>query len=278
MADHVDAAGVRIPSIGLGTFDLLGDECRYAVAEGLRAGYRHVDTAANYHNEDAVGDGIRASGVPRGEIFLTTKVWHDQLNDGALQRSAEASLKRLQVDQVDLLLIHWPSPDVPIAEAVSALCAVARAGLARAIGVSNFTTAMVREAVAAADRPLAVNQVEYHPYLDQSKLRAVLAEFSMGLTAYSPLARGVIMDEPVIKAAAARHGVPPAAIALAWLIRQDGVIAIPKSRSPERMRESLAALSVTLGDDEVAAIDALKRPDGRIIDPAFAPEWDRADA
>lgn len=274
MTATFDVAGVSIPKLGIGTFGLQDEECARVVAAGLAGGYRHVDTAQMYANEAAVGEGVRASGLAREEVFVTSKVWKDQLRDGVLQAAAEASLRRLGFDQLDLYLIHWPSPQVPVHEAVKALCEVQRRGLARAVGVSNFPVALIEEAVAAADVPLAVDQVEYHPYLDQSKVLAALRRHGMGLTAYCPLARGAVAHEPAIVAIAERHGVSPATVALAWLLAQPSVIAIPKSARPERLRENLGALDVRLSEEERAAIDALKRPDGRLVDPEGAPTWD----
>ncbi|WP_420393691.1 aldo/keto reductase [Acuticoccus sp.] len=269
-----DVAGVSIPKLGLGTFDMDGEAAVVAVSEGLKAGYRHVDTAEMYGNERAVGEGIRASGLPREDVFVTTKVWHDHLTDHAMQSAAEASLDRLGVGQVDLYLIHWPSPDVPVAEAVRALCRIRHRGLARAVGVSNFPAALVEEAVAAADVELAVNQVEYHPYLDQDPVLSAVRRNGMGLIAYCPIARGKVLRDETIVGIAERHGVSPVAVTLAWLIAQDGVIAIPKSRSPQRLRENFAAATLTLTTEEHAAIDALRSPSGRLIDPDFAPAWD----
>lgn len=274
----IDVGGVSIPKLGVGTYSLHDDACRRVVSEALQMGYRHVDTAEMYQNEGAVGDGIRASGVPRDEVFLTTKVWHDHLMDGMLQAAAEASLERLGFDRVDLYLIHWPNADVPVAAAIKALNDVHHRGLARAIGVSNFPTRHLEEALAASDIPLAVNQVEYHPYLDQGPILALMERHDMALTAYCPLARGKVLDEPAVKDVAAHHGVSSAAVVLSWLVGQERVIAIPKSAKPERLEENLAALSLDLSAEERGAIDALARPDGRLIDPDFAPQWDRAAA
>lgn len=269
-----DVAGVSIPKLGIGTFGLEGETAVTAVAEGLKAGYRHVDTAEMYDNEEAVGEGLRASGLPREEIFVTTKAWHDHLTEPKMQAAAEASLVRLGLDKADLYLIHWPSPDVPVAQAVAALCKIRHRGLARAVGISNFPSRLVEEAVAAADVELAVNQVEYHPFLDQSAVLSVLERHGMGLTAYCPLARGAVLEDETIGGIAARHGVPATTVALAWLIAQDRVIAIPKSSSPDRLAQNLKARDLRLSPEDLSAIDALRQPSGRLIDPAFAPDWD----
>ena len=269
-----DVAGVSIPKLGIGTFNMDGDVAIEAVSEGLKGGYRHVDTAEMYGNEVAVGEGIRASGLPREDVFVTTKVWHDHLAEGAMQSACEGSLRRLGLDAVDLYLIHWPSRDVPVAEAVAALCRIRHQGLARAVGISNFPVKLIDEAVAAADVELAVNQVEYHPFLDQSAVMAALRRHGMGLTAYCPLARGKVLEDDTITGIARRHGVTPAAVTLAWLIGQEGVLAIPKSSSPARLMENLKAVDVALTDTERSAIDALRSPSGRVVDPEFAPDWD----
>lgn len=277
MTPTLTAGGVTIPRLGIGTFALHDGRATRVVADGLTAGYRHVDTAEMYQNERAVGEGIRASGLPRSEVFVTTKVWHDHLGDALMQAAAEASLERLGLDHVDLYLIHWPSPAVAVPDAVRSLLRVRERGLARSVGVSNFPAAMLREAVAVASEAgvsLAVNQVEYHPYLDQSAVLATLREHGMGLTAYSPLARGNVARDPTIGAIAGRHGASPAVVVLAWLLSQDGVIAIPKSASPERLRDNLAACEVALSAEEIAAINALRSPRGRLISPDFAPAWD----
>lgn len=270
-----DVAGVSIPKLGIGTYGLDGEVGIRAVAEGLRAGYRHVDTAEIYGNEAAVGEGLRASGVSRDEVFVTSKVWHEHLADDAMQRAADASLRRLGIDRFDLYLIHWPSRTVSAADAVRSLCRLFHRGIARAVGVSNYPVALIGEAVAAADTRLAVNQVEYHPYIDQSPVLAAVRRHGMGLTAYSPLARGKVASDPVLAEIASRRGVPAATIALAWLIGQPDVIAIPKSASAERLVQNLAAQDVVLDDHERSAIDALHTPDGRLVDPSFAPDWDR---
>lgn len=268
-----EAAGVSIPRLGIGTYLLTDETCVEAVSGGLRAGYRHVDTAEMYGNEVAVGEGIRASGIAREDIFVTSKVWHDHLAAGRLERAAEDSLARLGIDRLDLYLIHWPSPDVPLEEAIAGLCNVHKRGLARAVGVSNFPAGMLAKAVALADVPLAANQVEYHPYLDQSRILEVVRANGLGLIAYCPLARGEILDDPVVSAIAARHGVSVSAIVLAWLIGQDNVIAIPKSRSVERLTQNLGALDVALSEAERAQITALANPRGRRVNPSFAPDW-----
>ena len=272
----ITAGGVAMPVLGLGTWQLFDEACERIVAEALRIGYRHIDTAAMYRNEQAVGAGLRAGGVPREEIFLTTKVLPEHLAPADLRAAAEASLARLGVDHVDLLLVHWPNPAVRLADTMTALAAAKRDGLARAIGVANFPSALVEEAVRLCPEPLATNQVEYHPYLSQRAVLATCRRHGMSVTAYRPILKGSIGDDPVIAGIAARHGATAAQVSLAWLIAQDGVAAIPKTGTPARLVENLAAADLVLGADDIAAIDGLARPDGRYVDPAFAPAWDPA--
>ena len=271
----VEANGVHIPKIGFGTFQLEPAVARARVRDALVTGYRHIDTAQIYDNEEAVGAGIRDSGVAREEILVTTKVWVDRFRDGDLQRSAEESLKRLGLDDVDLLLLHWPNPDVPLAESVGALNDARRRGLTRHIGVSNFTVALVREAVAESDAPLVTNQVEYHPYLAQDALREELARQDMALTAYCPLGQGRIFHEGVIRRIARTHGKEPGQVVLRWQYEQPGVAAIPRTSKAERVHSNFDIFDFELSDSEMGEIACLARADGRIINPAGrAPAWD----
>jgi len=271
------ANGAEIPAIGLGTWTLKGESGARLVAGAIRAGYRHVDTAASYGNEEAVGEGIRASGVPRDEIFLTTKVWPSDIAAGDLQRSVEASLGRLGFDRVDLALIHWPSKTVPLAESVAALDEVKDRGLARNIGVSNFTVAMVDQAVRLSRHRLACNQVEYHPYLNQDRLLAACRRHGMAMVSYCPLARGgELFAEPAVKAAAKRLGRTPAQVVLRWQVQQDGVAAIPRSGNAERIAQNLQVFDFALDEAEMAAVGALRGRGYRICDFDFSPAWDPA--
>ena len=274
---HVNANGANIPAIGLGTWTLTGEAATRLVADAIRSGYRHVDTATMYDNEEAVGAGLRASGVPRDEIFLTTKVWPSDIADGDLQRSVEASLKRLQVDRLDLALIHWPSRTIPLDESIRALNEVKDHGLARHIGVSNFTVALLDEAVALSRHPLACNQIEYHPFLNQDRVLAACRGHGMAVVSYCPLARGTeLFPEPAVTAAAERHGRTPAQIVLRWQVQQEGVVAIPRSSNAERIAQNLRVFDFVLEAGEMAALDALKARQHRICDFEFSPEWDAA--
>jgi diketogulonate reductase-like aldo/keto reductase len=272
----VEANGAQIPAIGLGTFLLQGETATKAVVAALESGYRHIDTADMYGNEREVGAGLRAGGIPREDVFVTTKVWWENLEGGALLRSAEASLEKLGLDQVDLLLIHWPKPGGRVEDWIHDLCRAKREGLARHIGVSNFTTALLDRAVAAADEPLVANQVEYHPYLDQAKLRAACHRHGIALTAYCPLGRAGVLQEPVLRAIAQRHGKTVSQVVLRWHVQQPGTIAIPKSGTPKHIAENIDIMDFELSPDEMAQISALSRPDGRVVDPGFAPRWDQA--
>lgn len=272
----VKANGAAIPAIGLGTFGLTGETCTAAVKAALAAGYRHLDTAAMYGNESEVGAGLKASGVARNDIFVTTKVWLDDIAPGDLERSAEASLERLGLSEVDLLLIHWPNAAVPLDLSTAALCKARRSGLARHIGVSNYTVRMLDEAVRLATEPLVCNQVEYHPYLAQQAVTDACRRHGMALTAYCPLGRNTLMRDPVLGEVAARHGKTVPQVVLRWHVQQPGVVAIPKSGTPAHIAANIDILDFTLSDDEMAALSRLARPDGRVVDPSFAPDWDRA--
>lgn len=271
----VKANGAEIPSIGLGTWQLTDETGAESVAHALKVGYRHIDTAIWYKNEEAVGRGLRASGKARGEYFLTTKVPPESIGADDLIPAAEGSLTRLGVDQVDLLLIHWPSPTIPLKDSIAALCRARRQGLAKHIGVSNFTMAMIDAAVALADEPLVANQCENHPLIDQSKLIAKTRQHGLAFVSYTPLGRGALSGYAPIADAARAHGKTESQIVLRWQV-QNGYVAIPRSSNPGRIAENLDVFDFTLTDAEMAAITALKRPDGRVVNPAFAPEWDPA--
>lgn len=273
--DVAKAHGAVIPKLGFGTFPLKEDDARRMVAHALKAGYRHIDTAQMYANEAEVGEAIAHSGVPRDEVFLTTKVWPDNFGDGPLQQSVEESLTKLRVDAVDLLLLHWPKFGRPLDETVRALNAVQRAGLARHIGVSNFTSALLKDAWSVTEVPLANNQVEYHPYLDQTPVLDVVRDRGMTLTAYMPNARGKVFEDDTLRAIGAPHGKTPGQVALRWLYQQDGVVAIPRTGSEAHADENIAILDFTLSADEARKIDALAKPDGRLLNPpGLAPTWD----
>jgi diketogulonate reductase-like aldo/keto reductase len=271
----VNANGAEIPVLGFGTWPLRGDECRQVVASGLGLGYRHVDTAQGYQNEREVGDGIKDSGVPREAIFITTKVRPEQQGAGDLQTSVEESLRKLGVDRVDLTLIHWPNPTIPVKEAILALCDARRRGLTRHIGVSNFTLAHLEQAIAAATEPLVTDQIEYHPFLDQTKVMAALRRNGMATTAYCPIARGHVSGDAVLEEIGATHGKSAVQVSLRWLIQQKDVVVIPKSSKAERLKECLDIFDFNLSGADMARIDALRARGLRLVhEPAWVPVWD----
>ena len=274
---RIKANGADIPAIGMGTWTLKGDQCAELVAAAIDVGYRHIDTAAMYANEDAVGRGIAGSGIARDDIFVTTKVWWTDIAPGDLERSAEQSLARLGLDHVDLLLIHWPNPRVPVADSIGALNRVRERGLARNIGVSNFTTALLDEALRASDAPRVADQVEYHPMLNQDKVHAACRKAGMAMVSYCPLYRGgALFDRPEIVGPARRLGKAPAQIVLRWHVQQDGVVAIPRTTRRERLAENLAVFDFELDAAEMDAISALSSANSRICDFEFSPRWDAA--
>jgi diketogulonate reductase-like aldo/keto reductase len=268
------AHGAEIPAIGYGTSGL-GRQAAASVASALAAGYRHLDAARKYGTEEGVGDGIRAAKIPRAELFITTKVSHENLRAADFARSVEQSLKALGVNYIDLLLVHWPNAAIPLAETMGALARAKRDGLARHVGVANFNIAMVDEARRLCPEPLVTLQAEFHPYLDQTQVVAALRERGMILTGYCPLGRGRLIDDPVVGEIARRRGKSVAQIALRWAIQHGNVAPIPRSSNPRRIADNLAVFDFTLSDDEMARIASLKRRDGRIADPAGrAPAWD----
>lgn len=273
---RIKANGANMPCLGLGTWTLEGRQCTELVAHAIDLGYRHVDTAASYGNEEAVGAGIRASGIARNDVFVTTKVWHTDLQADDFRRSAEASLERLGLDHVDLLLIHWPNPSVPLAETIGALNRAREDGLARHIGVSNFPTALLAEAISLSAAPLACDQVEYHPRLDQRKVISACRAAGMATVSYCPLFRGgALFDEPAIALAARGHGKTPAQVVLRWHVQQDGVAAIPRSSDRGRIAENLDIFDFALSDAEMEAISALGSANSRICNFGFSPQWDK---
>ncbi|QSP96354.1 2,5-didehydrogluconate reductase DkgB [Marinobacter salinisoli] len=264
-----------IPRIGMGTFRLKDNDARDAVKSALSLGYRHIDTAQMYENEAAVGDGITSSGIPRREVFLTTKIWHDQLHASDLINSLHDSLTRLKTDHVDLSLIHWPSPDgeVPMEEYLGALRDAQREGLTEHIGVSNFTCAQMDQAVDILGRDaLLTNQVEVHPFLANRKVVEHAQSLGITVTGYMPLAVGKVMEDETLLRIAQQRNVTPAHIAIAWVASR-GVVPIPSSTRPSHQRANIEALDIELGEEEIRAIDALDRGE-RIADPGFAPDWD----
>ncbi|MFN4092735.1 MAG: aldo/keto reductase [Brevundimonas sp.] len=270
----LDIDSVSIPQLGFGTWNLTPEDARRMVGAALDIGYRHIDTAKIYSNEEAVGQAIRESAVPRGDIFLTTKIWVSDFADGDLQKAAEEAVERLGTVP-DLLLLHWPKATPSFEETLGALHAAKARGFTRHIGLSNFPSAEWKRAQGLSEARLITNQVEHHPYLSINALKATAAELGSSITAWSPLAQGKVADDAALTAIGAAHGKTAAQVTLRWLIQQ-GVIAIPRSSKESRAAESFDIFDFALSADEMARIDALARPDGRLgdwIDPAF--KWDR---
>jgi diketogulonate reductase-like aldo/keto reductase len=272
----VDVQGASIPKLGFGTWKLKDGDAYDGVTAALKTGYRHIDTAQIYGNEAEVGRAIADSGVARDEIFLTTKVWIERFAAGDLEASVKESLSRLKVDNVDLLLLHWPKDDVPLSETLDALSACRDGGMTSHVGVSNFTTSWLGEAVATSKAPLVCNQVEYHPFLDQTPVLDAVAKYDMALTAYSPLAQGEVFDNKVMKDIAGTHAKSPAQISLRWLIQQERVCAIPRSSSADHLASNFEIFDFELSAEEMGRINSLRSDNHRIIDPDWAPSWDVA--
>jgi 2,5-diketo-D-gluconate reductase B len=269
----VEANGAKIPAIGLGTWELRGRTCARLVEQAIKLGYRHIDTAQVYDNEREVGDGLRASGVKRDDVFVTTKVWTTHFAPNDLERSTKESLARLRLSEVDLLLLHWPNPQVPLSETLGALAHVRQLGMARHIGVSNFTVALIEEAVAMCPEALACDQVEYHPYLDQTKVLDACSRHGMALVAYSPVAKGRIKNDQVLARIGQAHGKTAAQVCLRWLVQQN-VAAIPRTSRIERLSENIDVFDFVLSDDEMRLISEMGGAKGRLTDFGFAPKWD----
>jgi len=273
----VTANGASIPVLGFGTFRIPGPDVLRIVPHALKAGFRHIDTAQIYGNEAEVGEAIAGSGVARSDIFLTTKVWVENYRHDAFLASVDESLKKLKTDYVDLLLLHWPNEAVTLAEQIGVLNAVRDAGKVRHIGVSNFNTALMAEAVSLSKAPIVTNQIEYHPYIDQDMVIAAAKAAGMSVTGYYGMADGKVFADPVLKDIAASRGKSVTQVVLRWLVQQQGVIALSKTVSEARVDENLAIFDFTLSVAETDAIRALARPDGRIVSPdGLAPVWDAA--
>jgi 2,5-diketo-D-gluconate reductase B len=273
MNSTIEANGAHIPLVGLGTWDLRGRTCAKMVDEALRLGYRHIDTAAMYGNEEAVGEGLRASGVPPDEVFITTKVWSSDLRARDFERSARESIRKLKMPSVDLLLIHWPNPSIPLKETIGALCRMKREGVARHVGVSNFTVALIEEAVGYATEPLVNNQIECHPYLDQAKVIAASRKRGLSVTAYSPIARGRVKGDVALSKIGKAHGKTAAQVCLRYLA-QHGVIVIPRTSRSERLRENFEIFDFKLSAIEMKEVASLAHSGGRIVEWAGTPDWD----
>jgi 2,5-diketo-D-gluconate reductase B len=251
----IDVQGVAVPAVGLGTWQLTGRACVEAVADALALGYRHIDTARFYRNEREVGEGIRASGVPREEIFLVTKVPPSDAAPARVRASCEASLDDLGVERVDLLLLHWPAPRVPLADTLGAMAELRDEGRIAHFGVSNFPPPLLTEALELA--PVLNDQVEFHPYLHQDQLVALADERDVLITAYSPLDRGRVARDATLQEIGAAHDKTPGQVALRWLLDHPRTCVVPKAATHERRAENLDVFDFELSDDERARIAAL---------------------
>lgn len=269
--------GIRVPRLGLGTFRMQGDVCQAAVESALQLGYRHVDTAEMYGNEDAVGAAIAASGVARDDLHVTTKAWHTNLAPGAIDRAVDASLRRLGLGYVDLYMVHWPARDMDLPAMFDTLARIQAEGRVRAIGVCNFTLDLLRTVVEEIGAPIAFNQIEYHVLLDQTPLRTYLSRHAIPVMAHCPLAQGTLAGHPQLMSIASKHGASPAQVALKWLLDQDDVAVIPKAQRRASQQANLAAQALTLDDEDRRMIAALPK-NRRFVNPPFAPAWDASRA
>jgi len=264
--------GARIPALGFGTFRMKGDECKQAVENAIKIGYRHLDTAEIYENEKAVGEGIAASGISREELFITTKAWMDDMSPDGLRKSLDQSLRDLGIDVVDLWLIHWPNPKYDVEETLAVMMAEVEAGRVRHLGVSNFPAALFERATKVA--PIVCNQVEYHPYLAQTKVIDAARSHDAMVTAYAPLGIGKCHADESLAAIGAKYGKTAAQVTLRWFMQQPLVGAIPKASGYAHAEENFQIFDFELSADDMATINGLARGE-RMIDPEFGPEWDR---
>src|SRR4029453_14217567 len=273
----VEANGAKIPAIGLGTMTLMDAVCVEAVETAIRLGYRHIDTAERYRNETKVGEGLRrglrAADLAREEVFVTTKVFHGRLAAADFERSLEQSLRDLELSWVYLLLIHWPNPKVPLKETLDVLCKAKRDGRAKHVGVANFTTSLLQDAVKLASEPLVTNQIEVHPFIDQDKVLAACRAHGLAVTAYCPLARGQVPGNDVLARIGKAHGKTSAQVALRYLV-QHGIIPIPRTSNPDHLAANLAIFDFTLSDVAMTEIARLKQTGLRVVNPPHAPRWD----
>jgi 2,5-diketo-D-gluconate reductase B len=271
--ENLQTQHISLPQLGLGTFRMQGDVCRAAVESALGLGYRHLDTAEMYGNEDAVGAAIAASGIARDDIHVTTKVWHENLAPDAIHRAFDASLNKLKLDHVDLYLVHWPTKSMDLPAVMETLIKFKEEGRTRAIGVANFNVALMKTVVEEIKAPVACNQIEYHVMLDQTKIAKYLREKLIPLVAYCPLAQGRAASDETLMAIGRKHNASAAQVALKWLLDQEGVSAIPKAGRAESQQANLDALKLKLDDEDRKAIAALPK-DKRFVNPATAPAWD----
>jgi 2,5-diketo-D-gluconate reductase B len=272
LAPTIEAKGFHIPIIGLGTWALRGSDCARLTEQAIRIGYRHIDTAQMYDNEREVGEGVRASGL-RSEAMVTTKVQPTLLAPHDLERSVKESLAKLRLDVIDLLLIHWPNPRIPLAETLGAMVKMKREGYTRQIGVSNFTVSLLEEANRISTEPLVCDQVESHPFLNQDKVIEACRKHGMAVVAYSPIARGGAKGDKLLEKIGKAHGKTAAQVCLRWLVQQ-GIIVIPRTSRVERLEENFSLFDFELSDAEMREIASLARTGSRIVDWTWSPNWD----
>ena len=271
--DVISAHGAKIPAVGLGTWQLNGSVGTNITKEALKLGYRHLDCALIYGNEKEIGEGLHASGVKREDVFITTKVPHTELAPANLEKAVKQSLSNLRVSDVNLLLVHWPNPQIPLADTMGAMCKMKKAGLTRHIGISNFTVALIEEAVKLSSEPIVTNQIEWHPYLEESKVAAACKKHGIAVTAYCPIARGRAVGDEVMTAIGKKHGKTAGQVSLRWLL-QKGAIVIPRTSKVERLTENADVFDFTLSPAEMAQIDGLAKSSGRVVSVGWAPRWD----
>jgi 2,5-diketo-D-gluconate reductase B len=271
----VAANGANIPSLGFGTYGMSREAMLRTVPAALNAGFRHIDTAQIYRNEEEVSECVEASGLDRTDVFLTTKVWVGNYAKAPFAASVDVSLRKLRTDYIDLLLLHWPYPNVPLAEQIEGLNAAVKAGKARHIGVSNFNRQLLAEAVRLSEAPIVTNQFEYHPYLNQRLLIEECRRLGVSVTAYCGMAVGRVFDDPVLVEIAGRRAKTVAQIVLRWLIQQDGVIALSRTTNPARIATNLNVFGFELSTEDMRAISGLATSDSRIASPSgLSPAWD----
>ncbi len=261
----------KVPALGYGTYPLVGEACYNAVKDALEIGYRHIDTAAKYNNEEAVGKAIHESGI-RSQLFITTKVWYTDLSPSKIRKSTEASLTKLKLDYVDLLLIHWPTPDMDIKRTLEVFFNLMEEGKTKHIGVSNFPAGLFKEACDVG--PIFTNQVEYHPYLIHNDLIKICEAYDVLMTAYSPLAQGKIKDDLLLQEIGKKYQKSTAQVTLRWLIQQPKVLAIPQSKSHEHRVQNFDIFDFELSREEMEAIHALERGE-RLCYPEWSPDWNK---
>jgi 2,5-diketo-D-gluconate reductase B len=271
--DYLQTQGIRLPRLGLGTFRMQGDTCRAAVESALGFGYRHIDTAEMYANEEAIGDAIADAGIARKDLHVTTKVWNENLAPAAIRKAFDTSLRKLRLDWIDLYLVHWPARGMNLPAMFETLMKLKEEGRTRAIGVANFNIALLKTVVEEIKAPIACNQVEYHIFLDQTPLRSWLAKHAIPLVAYCPVAQGRAATDETLMKIGRKHGATAVQVALKWLLDQDGVAAIPKASRAESQTSNLGALNIGLDDEDRAAIAGLPK-NKRFVNPGFAPDWD----